>query len=686
MPSGQQHAAGVLPRRLCFYTGGFWREKRLRRILSLAGHELSLGWPGKGDGVVVWGQSPYAHRGAWVAAKTGAALIRVEDAFLRSVRPGRMGEPPLGLIIDPIGLHFDASRPSLLETVLNTQDFTKSNINARASAGIARLRVSDISKYNMHDQSSSLPAPGYVLVIDQTKGDASLPPAAEALFKRMLAAARSEHPGARIVIKTHPETTLGLRPGHFGPSDLQAPDQMLTTPLSPWRLVEGASAVYTVSSQLGMEAVFAGKTPRVFGQPFYAGWGLTADEQPLPRRGRTLTREDLFAAAMILTPTWYDPCRDRLCSFEEAMDQLEAETRAYREDHRGHLALGMRLWKRAHLQSFFGRQKPVTFVKSAPEAYEKASKSGASVLVWAGKEASYPPAPAALRLLRVEDGFLRSRGLGAQLVPAMSLVADDLGIYYDPSRESRLERQIKLPLSPEAEARALRLRDRIVAQGVTKYNLSGEGLPKLGPGRRILIPGQVEDDASIRLGAGEIRTNLALLQAVAAANPEAVLIYKPHPDVEAGLRPGHIEAEELQGLASYVARSADPARLLTQVDEVWTMTSLLGFEALLRGLPVTCFGAPFYAGWGLTRDLGPIPSRRKVDAAGLPAPRPSLASLIHASLIAYPRYHDPISGLPCPPEVILDRLDRAGTIRQTKGLRLLSKLQGMLATQAHWWR
>ena len=116
------------------------------------------------------------------------------------------------------------------------------------------------------------------------------------------------------------------------------------------------------------------------------------------------------------------------------------------------------------------------------------------------------------------------------------------------------------------------------------------------------------------------------------------------------------------------------------------MTSLLGFEALLRGLPVTCFGAPFYAGWGLTRDLGPIPSRRKVDAAGLPAPRPSLASLIHASLIAYPRYHDPISGLPCPPEVILDRLDSAGAIRQTKGLRLLSKLQGMLATQAHWWR
>jgi capsular polysaccharide export protein len=122
MPSGQQHAVGVIPRRLCFYTGGFLREKRVRRILSLAGHNLSIGWPGKDDGVIVWGQTPYAHRGAWVAAKTGVPLIRVEDAFLRSVRPGRLGDPPSGLIIDPIGLHFDAARPSLLEKLLNTQD------------------------------------------------------------------------------------------------------------------------------------------------------------------------------------------------------------------------------------------------------------------------------------------------------------------------------------------------------------------------------------------------------------------------------------------------------------------------------------------------------------------------------------------------------------------------------------
>ena len=85
-----------------------------------------------------------------------------------------------------------------------------------------------------------------------------------------------------------------------------------------------------MSSQLGFEAILAGHRPRVFGQPFYAGWGLTTDEFPVARRKRNLTRTQLFAAAMILAPTWYDPCRDRLCSFEQAVDQLEAQVRAFR--------------------------------------------------------------------------------------------------------------------------------------------------------------------------------------------------------------------------------------------------------------------------------------------------------------------------------------------------------------------
>lgn len=103
----------------------------------------------------------------------------------------------------------------------------------------------------------------------------------------------------------------------------------------------------------------------------------------------------------------------------------------------------------------------------------------------------------------------------------------------------------------------------------------------------------------------------------------------------------------------------------------------MGFEALLRGLPVTTLGAPFYAGWGLTRDLGPVPARRTA--------RPSLAALVHACLIAYPRYRDPVTGLPCPVEVALERL-ASNAAPQPPALRLLAKAQGALAGHAWLWR
>jgi capsular polysaccharide export protein len=674
-----KNAAGEPPRRLCYYNTGFLRERRLRRILELAGFKLAFGLPASRDAVVVWGRSRYAARGEAVAKQFDTPLYRVEDAFLRSVRPGRAGDAPLGLLIDPVGVHFDGGRPSHLETLLETTDLDDSNLLARAAAGIARLKALDISKYNIHQSELLCPDPGYVLLVDQIKGDASLRFSGTGadVFARMLAAAKAEHPDKRIVIKSHPETNLALRAGHFAPGDGY---DLLTAPVSPWKLLEGAAVVYTVSSQMGFEAILAGHRPRVFGLPFYAGWGLSEDELSSPRRTRRLRPEQLFAAAMILAPIWYDPCRDRLCEFEQAVDQLEAETRAYREDHAGHIAFGMRLWKRGRLQNLFGRYKPLRFIDDPAKAITAAKQLNKPLLVWAGKEPPALTAPSfSGKMRRVEDGFLRSRGLGAELVPPLSLVADDLGIYYDPSRENRLERLITQPITPEDEARARRLINTIIQDRLSKYNLGGARLPVLAQGRRILVPGQVEDDASIRLGAGDIRSNLALVQAVRAANPDAVLIYKPHPDVETGLRAGQIDSAALARIVDHVAKDADPIALLDAVDEVWTMTSLLGFEALIRGRNVTCFGAPFYAGWGLTTDLGPVPQRRLQT-------RPSLEALTHATLIAYSRYFDPVSNLPCPPEVVLDRLRSGDIPHPSLGNRILAKLQGKLASHAALWR
>lgn len=660
-------------------------------MLQLAGHEIRLGLPGPQDGVAVWGRSPTAARGEAVAARRGVPLVRVEDAFLRSLRPGRRGVPPSGLILDPLGVHFDSAAPSLLERVLATAPLDDTALLDRARAGMARMAALDLSKYNDHDPDLPLPPPGYVLVIDQTRGDAAIchGGASAATFAEMLTAAQIEHPRARILVKAHPETVQGLRQGHFGPEVESDRIQRITAPLSPRGLLEGAIAVYTVTSQMGFDAILAGHRPQVFGQPFYAGWGLTEDRSPPPRRGRRLTRAQLFAACMILVPLWYDPCRDRLCRFEEALDQMEAEVRALREDRRGHVALGMRLWKRGRLQAFFGSERALVFETRQAAAEARAMAEGRGLLVWAGKAPEDPALPVADApcppLRRVEDGFLRSRGLGAELVPPLSLVTDDLGIYYDASRESRLERLIATPLPAPALARAEALRARIVAAGVTKYNLAGDH-PPLPEGHRILVPGQVEDDASLRLGGGEVRSNRALLETVRAAHPAAKIIYKPHPDVEAGLRPGALDPAALDGLADVIARQADPIALIAACDDVWTMTSLLGFEALLRGRPVTCLGSPFYAGWGLTRDLWPPPARRLRRADGSPLPRPTLDHLVHAALIAYPRYYDPVSRRPCPPEVALERLASGAIPHPGWGNRLLAKLQGHLASRAHLWR
>nr|WP_283254928.1 capsular polysaccharide biosynthesis protein [Marivita sp. GX14005] len=643
-------------------------QRRVKRILALAGWQVTLGRPGPQDWVGIWGAAPSATRGQAVANRRDAPVLRVEDALLRSLHPGRVArEAPLGLLIDRTGLHFDARGPSDLETLLMQDPLDDAAQLAQARVLMARMQTLRLSKYNAYDTDAALPEPGYVLVIDQAEGDASVTASvpgadmARARFAEMLYYAQTEHPGARILIRTHPETQAGKRGGHFSQEQVNGRVSFVEGNPAPADLLEGAIAVYTLSSQMGFEAILAGHRPRVFGTPFYAGWGLTDDEHTLPRRQRNLTRAQLFAGAMIRYPIWYDPYEDRLCDLGRVMDTLEATRRAWQEDRHGWTGRNIRLWKRPHMQAMFGQFTPMRF----------GGKSGARrEMVWG--------ATTHLGACSVEDGFLRSRGLGADLVPPLSLVLDDLGIYYDPSRPSRLETLIarNADLPEHAADRARRLVEKIIAGGVTKYAAAPDTHLKIDAAGKpvILVPGQVEDDASLRFGSPEVRSNAALLKRTRDANADAFILYKPHPDVSAGLRSGAVEnALEWADQTTDAPMSA----LLDRVDGLWTMTSLAGFEALLRGVPVTVLGLPFYAGWGLTTDLCPTPDRRGRLV--------SLDALVHAALIDYPRYHDPVTNTPCPVEVAVDRL-ASGAAANSRPLRLLAKLQGALASYSWAWR
>ncbi|MBI1285521.1 MAG: beta-3-deoxy-D-manno-oct-2-ulosonic acid transferase [Thiobacillus sp.] len=288
-------------------------------------------------------------------------------------------------------------------------------------------------------------------------------------------------------------------------------------------------------------------------------------------------------------------------------------------------------------------KQPVRFVRDASKL-----AAGDTLVLWGDA-----PLPGRLAdgvgVVRVEDGFLRSVGLGVDLVQPLSWVIDNRGLYYDASRPSDLECLLQESHFDAAMlARAARLRQRIVDAGLSKYNVGNDRWVRpAGSKRVILVPGQVESDASIRTGAAGIRTNIGLLRAVREANPDAYILYKPHPDVAAGLRAMGAGEDQASTLCDEVAGEVAMSGLLPEVDEVHVMTSLAGFEALLRGKPVTCYGQPFYAGWGLTQDKAPIPRRtRKLD----------LDVLVAATLIRYPRYVSRTTGKPITPEEAIAEL------------------------------
>lgn len=666
-------------RRLGVFSLGFLRQPALRAQLAAAGWRVTPGFAPH-DTVGVWGRRPVSARGHLAARLSGKPVVTIEDGFLRSVAPGPRAAT-VSLILDDLGIYHDASRPSRLERLIEAGEGDR----PRAEAALARLRALRLSKYNAGARMASPPR-GHVLVIDQTAGDASIAGglADASSFARMLDAAKAEHPGAEIVIKSHPDVLSGRKRGHFSDADAKGSVRFFAEDVNVWDLIEGAHAVYAVTSQLGFEALLAGRPVRCFGAPFYAGWGVTMDEVPVPRRGAKPDLLTLFAAAYLDYPVYFDPWRGGLTTPEAAMEALAHLRDARLAAGAGAVATGVRLWKRAHVAAFLGAPAVrVSFDDDGERAAREAARSGRRLAVWAGRETP-ALAEAAERagapLWRIEDGFLRSVGLGAELTPPLSLAIDDLGVYYDPTRPSRLEALIAdAPTDEPALARARALREAVVALNLTKYNLTGAAPPAAPAGkRRILVPGQVEDDASIRLGAGAVRTNLALLEAVRRAAPDAWILYKPHPDIEAGLRPGRVAEADLARLADAVAAETPAHLALDAVDEVWTMTSLIGFEALMRDKPVTVFGAPFYAGWGLTEDRGEIPARRRA--------RPTLDQLVHAALIGYPTYLDPVSGLPCPVEVIVERLAARETGRARPANRALAKLQGLFATYAHLWR
>jgi capsular polysaccharide export protein len=576
------------------------------------------------DAVLAWGRKPSAQRArAWAEAR-GWPVLQVEDGFLRSVGLGA-DDAPLSLVLDDLGVYYDATGPSRLESLIATG--AGAEAVTRAQAVQALWREARVSKYNHAREATGGLGHGAVLVVDQTAGDASIAcglggPAA---FARLLEAALDEHPNAAILLKTHPDVVAGRKAGCVGALTKAQAQRvtLLDQDLHPPSLLERVSAVYTVTSQLGFEALLWDVPVRCFGMPFYAGWGLTRDDLAAPARRRPASLPSLVHAALVAYPRYLHPETRCRCEVEDLLAWLGLQRRQRERFPPTVAALGMSMWKRPIVRRFLAGSQ-VQFVRQvdclAPDQ---------TLVIWGDKPA---PAGAADRpVLRLEDGFLRSVGLGAELRQPLSWVQDRRGMYYDASGPSDLEDLLQTTVfSPALLHRAAALRTRILALGLTKYNLGGAAWQR--PPQRnsvVLVVGQVESDAALRCATPGLKTNLELLKAVRAARPDAWLVWKPHPDVVAKLRGQGQQEDEATQHCDEVVLDAPIHSVLEQVDEVHVLTSLAGFEALMRGRSVVCWGQPFYAGWGLTLDQHPV-SRRQRSLA--------LDELVAGALLLYPCY------------------------------------------------
>jgi capsular polysaccharide export protein len=368
---------------------------------------------------------------------------------------------------------------------------------------------------------------------------------------------------------------------------------------------------------------------------------------------------DAVALDALVDAGWRNPFTGAPSTIEATVDLLGEWRKILTANRPIVAACGMAWWKSDEIRNFlWSPHRRLHMVRQPGRALAIARREGGAVAIWPSRVSPALIAQARAQgvpLVRVEDGFVRSVGLGVALVPPSSVVVDASGIHFDPSGPSDLEILLaQTQFSPRLLERARTLRETIVAAGISKYAAgTAAPVPERQAGRRlVLVPAQVEDDMSVLAAGGGLTSNLELLRRARALEPDAEIWFRPHPDVDAGHRKGAVPDDEVLALADRIVREPSMAALLDAVDAVHVLTSLTGFEGLLRGREVTCHGVPFYAGWGLTRDLGAVPERRGRQLA--------LDELAAGVLILYPRYLDPVTGLPCPPEVLVTRMASAG--------------------------
>ncbi len=605
-------------------------------------YQLDHGFFKQADAYAGWGYKGSGKTAIRKAKASHSNFFIFEDGFVRSLFPGYQYGSVYSIIADTSGIYYDASGESDLIKFLN-HDITAPTHWAETPSNVdlilKKFKDQGVSKYN-HNLHQYPQLPEGILVVDQTKGDAAITHGGiePEDFDRMLEDAIQENPDLPIYVKTHPDHRYRKKKSCFSETLLSHPSvQILPHEFSPKDCFSFCKKIYVGTSLMGMEALLYDCEVYAYGANFFAGWGLTHDRYSAsPPRKQTLTLEQLFSAAYLRYSLYFHPDSRQPCSLDSIIDHIALQHRVWAKQPQNFDTFGLSLWKKFVLPKYTFPNPPKKQINNLKKLQQTADPK-TSLLVWGKKEIPNHLVPK--NLWRVEDGFIRSRGLGAQFNFPLSWVFDKQGIYFDATKPSSLETILQNHNFSESELNEAReLITFLKEQKITKYNLGihAAEIPLEAQGKRlILIPGQVDSDASITYGSPEFKTNKELLAEVRRQHPDAFICYKPHPDLLAGARSDAPLWNGIEQEVDLLIQRGDIISWIQAVDEVHTLTSTVGLEALLHQKTVFTYGLPFYAGWGLTRDW--LACERR-------ATQRNLEELVAAAYLLYPRYFNPQSG------------------------------------------
>ncbi|QGQ48164.1 capsular polysaccharide biosynthesis protein [Metabacillus sediminilitoris] len=569
-------------------------------------------------GITAYGNEFYIQQGIKLAEKNNLPFYTIQQGLsCQFMNADQLFDFEYSLIIDQ-----DMS-------IRNNEDSSQLNdlIHTADVKGDLLERAKEAFDYIIRDNANEN---GSIILVDEKK---SLDIQKEAAFSKMV----------DMVMKSYPLNTITIISTFEGEGYLKELCQnenirIITSAVEAEELLYQAKKVFVVESFEGFKALLLNKEVHCYGLPFYSGLGLTTDDMKSSstKKGRTLL--ELFTIFFYIYEKQINPLTGMPTDLNDIIKIIEDKKRNQLVPKEKKIyCFGIQPWKRGFVRPFAKTPfNTIYFPKTVHEVHEQFDQES-ELLVWGHKE------PEDVReladkwnkpVMRIEDGFIRSVGLGTNVTLPWSLALDHKGIYYNPQEASELENILNSQLFTDKMLDDAReIRRKIVENQLTKYNsepIESLHLPSEGK-KVILVPGQVEDDASIRYGCTDIKTNTDLLNSVREQNPDAYIIYKPHPDIVSRNRQGEVTSDFITDACDHIEVDASIISCIEFADEIHTMTSLTGFDALLRDKTVYTYGSPFYAGWGLTYDRHKVNRRKRTL---------TLDELIAGALLVYPTYYD----------------------------------------------